>query len=141
MESKKSMNSNEYSDIMVQNIWSKGEYKDRIKVYLRRWTNLYFDSINSNFCSHACSSNVGPLPSIKFLWLNMGYLDQAYYLLQWLESICVQLEPGTLNLEHRKQNILKHFCLTFNTSTIHITLINWVNMAIINPSWKTKWNI
>ena len=65
MESKKSTNSNEYSDITVQNILSKGEYKDRIISDAKE--NLYFDSINYNFCSHACSSNVGPLPSTKLL--------------------------------------------------------------------------
>ena len=142
MESKECTNSNWYSDIIAQNIWSKLRYQERMKMYLRRQKNLYFDSINSNFYRYTCSSNVGTLPSIKFLSLNMCNLDQGHFLLLWLESRCVQLEPGTLNLEYCKRNILKHVCLKFNTSAIHMTLINWVHIASITSlSWKTKSNI
>ena len=94
-------------------------------MYLRRCTNLYFDSINSNFYHYTCGCNVGSLHGIKFLSRNMCNLDQLHCLRLWVGSRSVQLEPGTLNLEYCKRNILKHFCLKFNTSAINITLINW----------------
>ena len=110
-------------------IWNKGRYKDRMKMYLQRCTNLYFDSINSNFYHYTCGCNVAPLHGIKFLSRNMCNLDQVHYLRLCVGSRSVQLEPGTLNLEYCKRNILKQFCLKFNTSAIHMTLINWAHIA------------
>ena len=93
-------------------------------MYLRCCTNSYFDSIDPNFYLYTCSCNVGPLPGIKFLSRYMYNLDQGHCLHLWVESRCVQLEPGTLNLEYCKRNVLKHFRLKFNTTAIRMTLIN-----------------
>ena len=67
-------------------------------MYLRHRTNLYFDARNTNFYNYACCSHVGPLPSIKFLSLDMCNLDQVSSLPLRVESRCVELKPGISNL-------------------------------------------